>query len=165
MDRLLVNAGPIAHMSGEGPIIGKIQDYTEYVHPAGLAVLISDFKIAKIAESEEMLSEFTDVEVIDLDGKAVVPGLVDSHTHLLWAGDRSREVGWKQQGMTYREIADNGGGIAATVLPTRKASDSQLARLGVERMREALRNGTTHMEAKSGYGLDTESELRLLVNS
>ena len=64
--------------------------------------------------------------------------------------------------MTYQDIAENGGGIAATVLPTRKASDSQLAHLGVERMREALRNGTTHMETKSGYGLDTESELRLL---
>ena len=58
MDKLLVNAGPIAHMAGEGPIIGKIQDYTEYVHPGGLAILISDFKISKIAESEEMLSEY-----------------------------------------------------------------------------------------------------------
>ena len=55
MDRLLDNAGPIAHMSGEGPIIGKVPDYTEYVHPAGLAVLISDFKISKIGESEELL--------------------------------------------------------------------------------------------------------------
>ena len=162
MDKLLVNAGPIAHLSGEGPIVGKIQDHTQYVHSPGLAILISDFKIVKISESEEMLLEYTDVEVIDLEGKAVVPGLVDSHTHLLWAGDRSREVGWKQQGMTYRDIAENGGGISATVLPTRKASDSQLAHLGVERMREALRNGTTHIEAKSGYGLDTESELRLL---
>ncbi|MGB0487730.1 MAG: imidazolonepropionase [Candidatus Poseidoniaceae archaeon] len=162
MDRLLVNAGPIAHMAGEGPIVGKINDHTEYVHPGGLAILISDFSIVKIAQSEEMLSEYTDVEIIDLEGKAVVPGLVDAHTHLLWAGDRSKEVGWKQQGMTYREIAEKGGGIAATVLPTRKSSDSHLAHLGVERMREALRNGTTHMEAKSGYGLDTESELRLL---
>ena len=122
MDKLLVNAGPIAHLSGEGPIVGKIQDHTQYVHSPGLAILISDFKIVKISESEEMLLEYTDVEVIDLEGKAVVPGLVDSHTHLLWAGDRSREVGWKQQGMTYRDIAENGGGISATVLPTRHLS-------------------------------------------
>ena len=68
----------------------------------------------------------------------------------------------KQKGMTYRQIAENGGGIAATVIPTRNASDSELAHLGIERMRKALRNGTTHMETKSGYGLDTETELRLL---
>ena len=162
MDTLLVNAGPIAHMSGDGPIVGKLDDESEYVYEGGLAILVSDFKISKILESEEMLAEYTDVNVIDLEGNAVVPGLVDSHAHLLWAGDRSKEVGWKQKGMSYRKIAEIGGGIAATVLPTRKSSDSQLADLGVERLREALRNGTTHMEAKSGYGLNTESELRLL---
>ena len=69
-----------------------------------------------------MVSEYTGIEIIDLEGKAVIPGLVDSHTHLLWAGDRSREVGWKQKGMSYRDIAENGGGIAATVLPTRKSA-------------------------------------------
>ena len=162
MDTLLVNAGPIAHMSGDGPIVGKLDDESEYVYEGGFAILVSDFKISKILESEEMLAEYTDVNVIDLEGNAVVPGLVDSHAHLLWAGDRSKEVGWKQKGMSYRKIAEIGGGIAATVLPTRKSSDSQLADLGVERLREALRNGTTHMEAKSGYGLNTESELRLL---
>ena len=162
MDRLLVNAGPIAHMSGDGPIVGEIHNESEYIYQEGMAILVSDYVISKIAESEELISEYTDVDVIDLEGKAVVPGLVDSHTHLLWAGDRSREVAMKQKGMSYRDIAANGGGIAATVLPTRKSTESQLAHLGIERMREALRNGTTHMEAKSGYGLDTESELRLL---
>ena len=127
MDKLLVNAGPIAHMAGEGPIAGIIEDDTAYVHQAGLAILISDFRVEKIGESVELLSEYNHVDVIDLEGKAVVPGLVDSHTHLLWAGDRSKEIGWKQQGMTYREIAEKGGGIAATVLPTRNSSDSHLA--------------------------------------
>ena len=118
MDKLLVNAGPIAHMAGEGPVVGKIEDESAYVYQGGLAILISDFKIEKIGESEELLSEYNHVDLINLEGKAIVPGLVDSHTHLLWAGDRSKEVGWKQQGMTYREIAEKGGGIAATVLPT-----------------------------------------------
>ena len=162
MDRLLVNAGPIAHMSGDGPIVGNIDDNSEYVFEEGLGILVSDYMISKIGDSEELVSEYTGIEIIDLEGKAVIPGLVDSHTHLLWAGDRSREVGWKQKGMSYRDIAENGGGIAATVLPTRKSSDSELAHLGIERMREALRNGTTHMEVKSGYGLNTDSELRLL---
>ncbi len=162
MDRLLVNAGPIAHMSGEGPIVGIIEDDSKYVHEEGLGILVEDFMIKKIADTEELASEYTDIEVFDLEGKAVLPGLVDSHTHLLWAGDRSREVTWKQKGMSYRQIAENGGGIAATVMPTREVSDSELSRLGIGRLREALRNGTTHMEAKSGYGLDTDSELRLL---
>ena len=162
MQRLLINAGPIAHMAGDGPIIGNIEDESTHVSEPGLSILVDGFTIKKIGPTEELLSEFSQAEILDLEGKAIVPGLVDSHTHLLWSGDRSREVSWKQQGLSYREIAQLGGGIAATVNPTRSATDSQLAHLGIERMREALRNGTTHLEAKSGYGLDTDSELRLL---
>ena len=163
MQRLLTNAGPIAHLTGNGPIRGHIDDESELVAGAGLAILVEDHIVKKIGESEELETEFTGAEVFDLQGKAIIPGLVDSHTHLLWSGDRSREVSWRQKGLSYREIAERGGGIAATVLPTRKSSDSELAHLGIERMREALRNGTTHLEAKSGYGLDTETELRLLT--
>ena len=162
MQRLISNTGPIAHLSGHGPISGHIQDLGPLVSEPGMAILVDDHVITKIGESDEMLSEYSDVEVIDVEGRAIIPGLVDSHAHLIWAGDRSREVGWKQQGMTYRQISEMGGGIAATVIPTRNASDSELAHLGIERMREALRNGTTHMEIKSGYGLDTKTELRLL---
>ena len=163
MQRLLTNAGPIAHLAGNGPIRGHIDDESELVAGAGLAILVEDHIVKKIGESEELETEFTGAEVFDLQGKSIIPGLVDSHTHLLWSGDRSREVSWRQKGLSYREIAERGGGIAATVLPTRKSSDSELAHLGIERMREALRNGTTHLEAKSGYGLDTETELRLLT--
>ena len=163
MQRLLTNAGPIAHMAGNGPITGHVDDESSLVADAGMAILVEDHVIKKIGETEELESEFSNVEKLNLEGKAVVPGLVDSHTHLLWAGDRSREVSWRQKGLTYRQIAEKGGGIGATVLPTRKSSDSELAHLGIERMREALRNGTTHMEAKSGYGLNTETELRLLT--
>ncbi|RJU84997.1 MAG: imidazolonepropionase [Candidatus Poseidoniales archaeon] len=161
MQRLLTNAGPIAHLSGNGPISGVI-DAEEYVSERGLGILVEDHVISRIAPSEELVEEYTSAVILDLEDKAIVPGLVDSHTHLLWKGDRSREVAWKQNGMSYREIADNGGGINATVSPTRHASNSELAHSGIERMRRALRNGTTHMEAKSGYGLDTDSELRLL---
>ena len=163
MQRLLTNAGPIAHLAGSGPISGYIEDESSLVSESGLAILVEDHIIKKIGHTEELLSEFSDSEILDLEGKAIIPGLVDSHTHLLWSGDRSREVSWRQKGLTYREIAAKGGGIAATVLPTRQSSDSELAHLGIERMREALRNGTTHMEAKSGYGLDTKTELRLLT--
>ena len=163
MQRLLTNAGPIAHLAGSGPLKGYIRDESALVADAGLAILVEDHIIKKIAETEELESEFSAAEIINLEGKAVIPGLVDSHTHLLWAGDRSREVSWKQRGLTYRQIAEKGGGIGATVIPTRKSNDMDLAHLGIQRMREALRNGTTHMEAKSGYGLNTETELRLLT--
>ena len=162
MQRLLTNAGPIAHLAGSGPICGHVQDESALVAEAGLAILVEDHIIKKIGESAELESEFSGAEILDLEGKAVIPGLVDSHTHLLWSGDRSREVSWRQKGLTYRQIAERGGGIGATVLPTRNSDESDLAHLGIERMREALRNGTTHMEAKSGYGLNTETELRLL---
>jgi len=162
MQRLLSNAGPIAHLAGIGPITGNVEDESAYVTDSGMAILVEDHVIKKIGLSDELLSEFSGAEVLDLEGKAIIPGLVDAHTHLLWSGDRSREVSWRQKGLSYREIAQRGGGIAATVEPTRRSTDSQLAHLGIERMREALRNGTTHLEAKSGYGLDTETELRLL---
>ena len=162
MQRLLTNAGPIAHLSGAGPLTGAIEDLDRHIWGAGLGILVENEVIQRIAPSNELVSEYTGAEIIDLGGKAVVPGLVDSHTHLLWAGDRSREVTWKQQGLSYREIASNGGGINATVKPTRDLNDDNLRLIGIERMKEALRNGTTHMEAKSGYGLDTKTELRLL---
>ena len=162
MRRVIANTGPIAHLAGNGPISGHIHDLDSLVSESGMAIVVEDHVIVKIGENEEIISEYSDSEVIDVEGRAIIPGLVDSHAHLIWAGDRSREVGWKQQGKTYREISEMGGGISATVVPTRKANDSYLANLGIKRMREALRNGTTHMEAKSGYGLDTQSELRLL---
>ncbi len=161
MQRLLINAGPIAHLAGEGPIVGHLVE-SDYVSEPGLAILIEGHIIVRIGPTEDLVSEYSQAEILDLEGKAVIPGLVDSHTHLLWAGDRSREVSWKQQGMSYSKIAQNGGGIGATVDPTRAATESELAHLGVERMREALRNGTTHLEAKSGYGLNTDTELKLL---
>lgn len=162
MQRLLTNSGPIAHLSGVGPLTGEIEDLDKHIWSAGLGILVENGVIKRIAPSNELSSEYTGVEIIDIGGKAIVPGLVDSHTHLLWAGDRSREVSWKQQGFSYREIALKGGGINATVKPTRDSTDEDLRLIGIDRMQEALRNGTTHMEAKSGYGLDTKTELRLL---
>jgi len=162
MRMLLVNAGPIAHMASSVPIRGHITDESEYIHKAGLGILVNDYIIERIDQTEALLAEFSDAEIVDLEGRAVIPGLVDSHTHLLWAGDRSREITWKQSGLSYKEIADRGGGISATVMPTRESSNEALAKLGLNRMAKSLRNGTTHLEVKSGYGLDTQSELRLL---
>ena len=165
MRRVIINAGPIAHLSGDGPLSGRAMSAESLVYPAGMGLVVDDHVIEKIAPTEEISSEYSGIDqklIIDLNGDAIIPGLVDSHAHLLWDGDRSQEVRWKQQGQTYRQIAELGGGISSTVSATRKAIDSRLLQLGVERLNAALRNGTTHMEIKSGYGLDTESECRLL---
>ena len=150
MQRLITNTGPIAHMCGDGPISGHVEQVDGLVSESGMAILLEDHVIKKIGRNEEMITEFSMQRLIDIGGRAIIPGLVDSHTHLLWAGDRSREISWKQQGMTYKKISEMGGGIAATVLPTRKSTDQELAGIGIKRMKEALRNGTTHLELNLG---------------
>jgi imidazolonepropionase len=99
---------------------------------------------------------------IDAGGCTVMPGFVDAHTHLVFAGDRRDELRRRLGGATYAEIARAGGGILATVAATRAASEDDLAALARARLDEMLACGTTTCEAKSGYGLTTESELRLL---
>ena len=99
---------------------------------------------------------------IDARGCTVVPGFVDAHTHVVFAGDRGGEIRRRLAGATYKEIADSGGGILATVAATRAASEEELVELTRPRLDAMLACGTTTCEAKSGYGLTTDSELRQL---
>ena len=173
MRTVYVDVGPLAHLSGDGPVTGDVSaDVSDYVNPTGSGIVVIDGMIERIATSEELLDEYgmptnetsigKEYKVVSLNGNAVIPGFVDGHTHLLWAGDRSRELSWRHEGKTYRQISELGGGIQDTVRSTNEASDEQLIERGYERMRNSLRSGTTHMETKSGYGLTTETELRLL---
>ena len=167
MRRVLLDAGPIVHFAGVDVLSGPdMCDVDTHVSPAGCAIIVEDERIVSIIESavaeDEFQSTREDTEVYSLQGSAVIPGLVDSHTHLIWAGDRSQEVRWKQAGISYADIAKRGGGIGHTVRSTRSASSEELAIDGISRMESALANGTTHLEAKSGYGLDTVTECRLI---
>lgn len=98
----------------------------------------------------------------DCEGRAVIPGFVDAHTHLVFAGDRSDEFARRLAGESYADIAAAGGGILATVASTRDATDDQLFQLAAARVWQMIRTGTTTLEIKSGYGLDRATELRQL---
>lgn len=164
----------MGHGDSTKPLVGdEMVDRSANVLPPGQAIMVKDSKIQRIDDSELLCSEFAPwwdgsnnesdgVTVVDAGGRAVIPGLVDCHTHLLWGGDRSSEMRLRQAGMTYRQIADAGGGIAKTVESTREMSLDDLCRIGMSRLHQAALTGTTVIEAKSGYGLDTVSELRLL---
>jgi len=99
---------------------------------------------------------------IDATNRVVLPGLVDSHTHLIWAGDRAAEFEMRVAGATYTEIMNAGGGIISTVNQTRAASVDALIAQAQPRLRRMLEHGTTTAEVKTGYGLDTQTELRML---
>ncbi len=106
--------------------------------------------------------EYPAKKEIDASGKIVLPGFIDPHTHLVFAGTREFELEWKLKGLSYMDIKKNGGGIEYTVEKTRAASFHQLVKESFPRLHTMLAYGTTTCEAKSGYGLDTETEQRIL---
>ncbi|MCG8568149.1 MAG: amidohydrolase family protein, partial [Desulfobacterales bacterium] len=103
-----------------------------------------------------------DAKTIDCQNKWILPGFVDCHTHLIWGGSRSREFEMRLSGASYEEISRAGGGIMSTVNATRKASADQLQQAAEKRMKAMLASGVTTVEIKSGYGLNMETELKML---
>jgi len=116
--------------------------------------------VGEEAEHERLFSDFD--EVLDASGGCVLPGFVDPHTHPVWAGSREDEFDRRLRGETYMDIARSGGGINATVRATRAASSEELLGSTLARLDNFLTHGTTTIEAKSGYGLDLETEVRML---
>ncbi len=125
------------------------------------AIAFHDGRIAWLGPAAE-LPHRAARQVTDLGGAWVTPGLIDCHTHLIFAGSRVEEFERRLEGVSYAEIAARGGGIMATVRATRAAGLEELVAAGRERLGNLLREGVTTVEIKSGYGLDTESELRML---
>lgn len=126
------------------------------------AAAILDGEIAGVGNSSEIFSEFESDNIYDAAGKTVTPGFIDCHTHLVYAGNRLDEFELKIKGADYLEILENGGGILSTVWQTRQASLEDLIEQSRPRLDKMLRHGVTTCEVKTGYGLDTETELKML---
>ena len=125
------------------------------------AVAIQDGRIVRVGRRAE-LAGYKAASIEPLGGAWVTPGLVDCHTHLVFGGNRAAEFEMRLQGASYEEIARAGGGIASTVAATRQASAGELIASARERLQALMRGGVTTIEIKSGYGLDTASEMRML---
>ena len=151
-DRLLVDCNVATFEDRPGNPLGLIENG---------AIGISDGKIVRVGKRTE-LAGFQAKEVDALGGAWVTPGLIDCHTHLVFGGTRADEHAMRRAGATYEEIAKAGGGIASTVTRTASASDEELLEQSRRRLAALMRGGCTTVEIKSGYGLETESELRLL---
>lgn len=126
------------------------------------AVLIRDEKIVAVGPSDELRAACPGEPGLDASGCVVMPGFVDPHTHLIWSGDRAREFEMRLEGAKYLEILAAGGGIISTVRATRTASIESLIAQARPRLLRMFATGTTTAEAKTGYGLQTATELRLL---
>lgn len=127
------------------------------------AILFENGKIAWLGASGEMnRADYPNAHWIDAHGRVMLPGLIDSHTHTIFAGDRANEFEMRLQGKSYQEIAQMGGGILKTVQATRSASAEVLNALTLQRLKRMLAFGVTTVEIKSGYGLDFNSEMKCL---
>lgn len=158
-DVLIKNIGELLPMEQAGPVKGATMNQLKIIPDAALA--IKDGKVAWIGKTEDTVS-LDAGKIIDAESNLVTPGLVEAHTHLVFGGSREKEMALKQQGMDYLEILKQGGGILSTVNATREASFKELydkARFHLDRM---LTYGMTTVEAKSGYGLDRETEIKQL---
>ena len=128
------------------------------------AIAVSGGKIAWVGAVKDLpgkVESWSD-QVHDANGRWITPGLIDCHSHLVFAGTRARELELRLSGVTYEEIARRGGGIRSTVAATRAASENELFRQSGRRLSSFLDEGVTTVEIKSGYGLDLETELKML---
>ncbi|MDQ7848919.1 MAG: imidazolonepropionase [Armatimonadota bacterium] len=164
-DLLIVHAGELLTLAAghpaEGPRRGSALGRLGLIRDGALAV--ADGLIVQVGTTDEVRDAVPKAaQVVDAAGRVVLPGFVDAHTHLLFGGWRAEEFELRLGGATYQEIAARGGGILHTVAQTRGMTEEALVDVGMARLSRMLAHGTTTVEAKSGYGLSTESELTLL---
>jgi imidazolonepropionase len=161
VDLLVHSAAQLATCaSADGPRRGKAMDDAGVVLDG--AVAIHDGRILAVGPSEELLARYVAEEELDATGCVVCPGFVDPHTHVAYAGDRVDDFERRIRGETYQQVAAGGGGILSTVRATRAAAVPSIVDQSLGRLDEMLHFGTTTVEAKTGYGLDAATEMKLL---
>jgi imidazolonepropionase len=162
-DMLITNARIATVAGGTGPKRGREMNEIGYIENGAIGV--ADGQIVYVGSSETSAAAelaASAKQIWDARGRLVTPGLVDPHTHLVHAGSRQHELRLKLQGKSYLEILASGGGILSTVRATRAASADELTEQTLTSLERMLEHGTTTVEAKSGYGLDAETELKQL---
>lgn len=157
----VLNASQLVTLSGpRRPRAGIELSEVGIIRDGGM--LIRDGKIERVGPSDEIEKNVGDAEVVDAAARVVMPGFVDAHTHLVFAGNRLEDFERRSRGETYEQIAKAGGGIWSTVEKTRSASEADLLAQAKRHANWFLRCGTTTIEAKSGYGLTPDAELKIL---
>jgi imidazolonepropionase len=152
--QLVTLAGP------KRPRVGSEMSNLAIIRDGG--ILICDGVIAAIGSSKEIARKVRGSRIVDAGGRVILPGFIDAHTHLVFAGNRLEDFERRSRGETYEQIAAAGGGIWSTVKKTRAASESDLFEQAKKHANWFLRCGTTTVEAKSGYGLTVDDELKIL---
>jgi len=161
-DLIIENASELLTVKGgtEKPLIGDRMRDLGIIRNGSVA--IKNGRVTAVGKTNEIKERFESRKILDADKKVLMPGFVDPHTHLVFAGSREDEFEMRIEGATYMEILKRGGGILKTVRETRKASKERLLEGCRKTLNVMLEHGTTTVEAKSGYGLTTESELKCL---
>ncbi len=159
---IIKNASQLVTCSGFKAKRGKDMSDLQIINDG--AVVIEQGIIRAVGKTGVTISDFDEsrFSVIDARGKAVLPGLVDSHTHFVFGGYRAEEFSWRLRGDSYMQILERGGGILNTVLATRESKKDELIEAGKKRLDSMLSFGVTTVEGKSGYGLDHDTELKQL---
>ncbi len=161
VDRIIHNAGQLVTCASSGKAKkGAAMREPEIIENG--AVAIKDGRFITAGVSHDVMQNFAADEVIDAGGKVVMPGFVECHTHIVFAGDRLNEFEQRLRGASYLEIMEAGGGIVSTMGQTRRADLAELTQRSSERLDQMLALGVTTCEVKTGYGLDTETELKML---